>query len=327
MSSHLGDQIIGHATVLHVLEAALKRPAPAYLFVGQPHLGKRLVAERFIAALLANPDISSLTHPDLVVLEVEEGKKQISVEQVREARARLFMRPMLAPRMVAYVSQADRLNESGTNALLKILEEPPADAVFVLSAEDAGQLPATLMSRVVKVPFEVVPKAQIVDALLTRGLSQAEVERRAVKARGRPGLALVVTQLGEEAPSESLNASGGKFVSDFFSAPTLGLRLALIEQLAQACDSSDDPQTVWREVILEAMWAMSRLWTTRLDEATLFGLSLVTAMHFIGSAVSPRLALEAGALRLSGRRVKQELRQLLPVPVPRSLPLIYAPLV
>src|SRR6185369_10150232 len=98
--------------------------------------GKRTIAEQFVRALLGRPidDPYWKAQADLVLLEPEEGKTQISVEQVRDARTRLSMRPMSAPRVVAYIPHADRLNESGTNALLKVLEEPPAGAVFVLVA-------------------------------------------------------------------------------------------------------------------------------------------------------------------------------------------------
>jgi len=134
----LGTGIVGHATVLRILESRLSQPANGYVFFGVPHLGKRTVAERFVSALLSDPTTdyqlqttNSRIHPDLIVLEPEEGKTQVSVEQVRKARARLSERPMVASRCVLFVPDANRMNEEGWNALLKVLEEPPAGARLV----------------------------------------------------------------------------------------------------------------------------------------------------------------------------------------------------
>lgn len=313
-SSSPFDGIIGHATIVRLLSSSLAHPAPAYVFVGRPHLGKRSVAEKFVNALLQS---DQPVHPDLILLEPEEGKKQISVEQVRDARERLSMRPTVAPRVVAFLPTADRLNESGTNALLKVLEEPPAGAVFVLIAEDIGRLPATVLSRSVVMRFGNVSTKEIVAGLVARGVGQKDAEKRAVLSRGCPGLAIE--------PPGSENA-GTSFVRGFFSATTLGARLSRIDELAKTCDASADPNATWRDAILSAMRATGDILPQKSVEATIFGIALVTALKWIGGAISPRLALEAGALRLS-TSPNEEVRRLFPTHVPRLLPLVYGSLV
>lgn len=330
MPPNVFDGLIGHATIARILSAALATPAPAYLFVGQPHLGKRTFAERFVLGLLAGASLSEgrpegvplrldqiRSHPDLVVLEPEEGKKMVSVEQVRDLREHLSMRPLIAPRVVAFIPSADRLNESGSNALLKVLEEPPAGAAFVMVAEDIGRLPATVLSRSVSIPFRIVPRAEIVGGLVEKGFGKTDAERLAASAHGCPGLAILPPE--GERPGEI-------FVRAFFSAKTLGAKLSRIEELAKTCESSEDANAEWRDAILSAMRSTGEILKERSVEATIFGIALATALRFIGSPVSPRLALEAGAVRISSSP-EDEIRRLFPSHVPRPLPLLYDSLV
>jgi len=335
MEAKLFDGLIGHKTIARILQSSIAHPANAYLFVGQPHVGKRAFAERFVGALLESGEwrvesgkwrvesgewkveSGSFVHPDLIILEPEEGKKQISVEQVRDAKERLSMRPMVAPRVVAFLPVVDRLNESGMNALLKVLEEPPAGAVFVMIAGDVGRLPSTVLSRSVSLSFDIVPKMELIEGLIARGMSRAEAETRAMQSRGCPGLAV------EPPETEQV---GSHFVASFFSAKTLGARLRHIEELAKACESSEDANAEWRDALLSAMQSTSEQLTRNPIDAQILGLALLTAIRFIGGPLSPRLALEAGALRLSTSPIK-EVRQLFPSHVPRALPLLYADLV
>jgi DNA polymerase-3 subunit delta' len=314
MESVLGTDLIGHATIRRLLSTWVEHPAPAYLFTGPPHLGKHTFAERFVPLLLGfgSQDPHWKTHPDLVLLEPEEGKTLVSVEQVRAARERLALRPSVSPRVVAYLPFADRLNESGTNALLKVLEEPPAGAVFVLVAEDAGRIPATLKSRSVVVPFTNVPRQEIEEGMLARGLPAVDASRLAMAAHGKPGRALA---------DDAEESSGRRFAQEFLSAKTSGKRLALIDELSKRCDASDDAAAAWRDALQSASETVGE----RLAEDPLvgsaFGIALLTSLGSVGSAVPPRLALEACAVRLS--MDPQLISSFFPTHLPKALPLLY----
>ena len=315
MSSQFFQGVIGHRAIVRILEASLAHPAPAYVLVGQPHLGKRMVAEAFVAGLVGGGALRA--HPDVIILEPEEGKKQVSVDQVRELRERVSLRPMVAQRVVVLIPAADRLNESGTNALLKMLEEPPADAVFVLVAEDVSRLPATVLSRSVVLRFDLVAREEILLGLAARNIPPSEAELRARECHGRPGLAVE--------PSEKKD-SGALFVEDFLQAKTLGARLTFIEYLTKSCDAQEDTTAAWRDVLLSAMRATGASLNEYPLEATMLGLSLVSALRLVGGAVPPRVTLEAGAARLT-THAEGELRGLLPTHFPRVQPLFYKSLV
>jgi len=292
--SEQASQIIGHAVIRRLLRSALENPAPSYLFVGPAHVGKRTVAERFIRELLglSSDDPHWMSHPDLIFLRPEEGKKQVSVEQVRDLRERISLRPSRAPRVVAYVPFADRLNESGTNALLKVVEEPPAGAVFVFVAEDLGRIPGTLRSRSVLIPFSRVSKQEIVDGLLACGTSKADADRLATASRGAPGLALEPV----EGPT-----TGSRFTILFMDARSAGSRLAAIEDLAKTCEAEEDAASAWKDALLQAMQMLEPALTQDPSVAGSLGIALIAALRLTGSsALSPRVPLEACAARLAG---------------------------
>src|SRR5947199_1014160 len=136
-----------------LLSAALAEgPAHAYLLHGPPGVGKRDLALLFAAELLGDhARVERRSHPDLYVLEPLGD--QIRIDDVRELRRDLHMRPFEAARRVYLVFGADTMNEDAADALLKDLEEPPPYAVVVLVAERVGPLPETIRSRCQLVPF------------------------------------------------------------------------------------------------------------------------------------------------------------------------------
>ena len=87
------------------------------------------------------------THPDITVTAPEDGKKNITVAQIRELRLEAYVKPHMADRRVFVIDKADSMNEQAQNALLKVLEEPPGDIIFILIAESAAALLDTIISR------------------------------------------------------------------------------------------------------------------------------------------------------------------------------------
>ena len=86
-------------------------------------------------------------HPDIITIRHLPDKKAINVNQVREMRADAHIRPNEATRKVYILEEADLIQEEGQNAMLKLLEEGPAYAAFLLLAENPGGLLTTVRSR------------------------------------------------------------------------------------------------------------------------------------------------------------------------------------
>jgi DNA polymerase III subunit delta' len=175
-----------------LLSAALQEgPAHAYLFHGPGGIGKRELARRFAAELLADrARVERGSHPDLYVLE--PLGEQIRIDDVRQLRRDLHMRPFEAERRVYLVFGADSLNEDAADALLKDLEEPPPYAVVVLVAERLGPLPETIRSRCQLVPFRRLSEPALRQAIHDRApdLGEEEVTALARVSGGRLGRAL-----------------------------------------------------------------------------------------------------------------------------------------
>jgi DNA polymerase III subunit delta' len=175
-----------------LLSAALAEgPVHAYLFHGPAGIGKRALARLFAAELLGDhARVQRGTHPDLYVLE--PLGEQIRIDDVRELRRDLHMRPFEADRRVYLVLGADSLNEDAADALLKDLEEPPPYAVVVLVAERLGPLPETIRSRCQLVPFRRLSEPAVREAIKARApeLGEQELTALARVAGGRLGRAL-----------------------------------------------------------------------------------------------------------------------------------------
>ena len=170
-----------------LLRAAVSEgPAHAYLFHGPPGVGKRAAALAFAGELIGDAGrVSRRAHPDLYL--VEPVGDQIRIDDVRELRRDLHMRPFEAARRVYLLFAAETMNEDAADALLKDLEEPPPYAVIVLVADDIGPLPETIRSRCQLVPFRRLTERAIREEVAARapGLSAAETTSLARVAAGR----------------------------------------------------------------------------------------------------------------------------------------------
>ena len=199
------DDVMGHAGVIELLAADSASPAQAYLLVGPASVGKATVARRFAALVVCPGDdpgcrrrVLGGIHPDLTLVE-PEGRTALTVDQARGAAAAAVLTPVEAGRKVFLFEEAGLMNDQAANALLKTLEEPTATTVFILVAESADDLPATVASRSRTVVFGRVPDAEVVAALVARGIDPDQAERAAAASGGRPGLALMLATRPEVA--------------------------------------------------------------------------------------------------------------------------------
>jgi DNA polymerase-3 subunit delta' len=175
VSNSIWDTVVGHDEAVAMLKEAVasERVTHAWLFTGPPGIGKLHTARVFAAALncQAGGDGTCDTcrrilrgvHPD-VHLIVPEGDNLL-VEDVRAVREEASRTHHEAPTAVFILDEADRMTEAAANALLKVLEEPPPEVVFVLVARSAEALVGTVPSRARTLPFVSLSLAELTAAL------------------------------------------------------------------------------------------------------------------------------------------------------------------
>ena len=213
------EGIVGNEGAVRLLEGGLAdgHVAHAYLFFGPAGVGKRTVARRFGAALVAGGDAAAEDrarrglHPDLSEIRPEGAFTTIG--QVREILRLASGRPFEGARRV-FILEADTLNVQAANALLKTLEEPEGEAVFVLLAGSREGVLPTILSRAQAIRFNPVPTAEVEEFLRARGVGETALP--AALGRGSVGLAL---RYAEDPELEELRlavfAAGSSVSEDF----------------------------------------------------------------------------------------------------------------
>ena len=168
------------AEAKRLLRAALgEGAAHAYLLHGPAGTGKRRLALAVAAAVLGDEQrVAHGTHPDLYVLE--PVGEMIRIDEIRQLRHDLHLRPFEADRRVYVIVSADLMNEDAADALLKDLEEPPAYALLLLVADELGPLPPTIRSRCQLVPFRRLSGGAVRAYFDERAPGLPEEQRRAL---------------------------------------------------------------------------------------------------------------------------------------------------
>ncbi len=138
--------------------AAHERLAHALLLVGPAGVGKRVFAAALARRLVCEEGRAcgvcrscrlalSDNHPDILPLVRAEGASEITVDSARGLQDFVALRPHIAARRVALILDADHLNRSAANAILKTLEEPPPGSYLVLVSDAPARLLPTVRSR------------------------------------------------------------------------------------------------------------------------------------------------------------------------------------
>ncbi len=214
----------GHAWAVDMLRRHIQRDGVrhAYLFAGAPGLGKRTLALRFAQALNCPQPIAqgvpcgecrdcrqfeAMGHPDLTVVQAEVEGGTLKVDQVREMRRAVVLKPYQSPYRVALFLRFQEASEGAANALLKTLEEAPPHAVLILTAESPEGLLPTITSRCEILRLRPVPVEDVESLLLSRGAREDQARLLAHISSGRPGYALRLLEDGSalEFRDEKLN--------------------------------------------------------------------------------------------------------------------------
>ena len=152
----------------------------ALLITGLEGLGKRQLALALAEGLLCKSPLATAracgecqachlislgAHPDLMIVEPEEGGRQIRIDQIRALNEFLSLKSQYGGHRVGVITPAEQMNLASANSLLKTLEEPSAGAVLLLTASRPARLPATIRSRCQQLPIAAPEPEQARDWL------------------------------------------------------------------------------------------------------------------------------------------------------------------
>lgn len=191
-----------------------------WLVRGPSGIGKSLLVKRLAATLLGAgaPDadehdavmqkVLSGSHPDLKWVKRELNdrgklKQDISVEQLRDLNAFFSLRPALSGWRVGVIDAIDEANRSGTNAILKTLEEPPKNAILFLIDHGTEPLLPTIRSRCQTLNLSRLSKDQTKQVFDLTGQGDALALEL---AHGRPGYGLELASSGGGAAASAARA-------------------------------------------------------------------------------------------------------------------------
>jgi len=318
-------QTVGHDHAIRLLRNSIEtgRVSHAYLFSGPRQIGKATLARDFARALnCLEPDhpcghcrsckkIEASIHPDVQIIELEEGSKNISIDAVRKMREGVALRPFEGRTKVYIIEEVERLSEPAANSLLKTLEEPPPSVVMVLTTLDAASLLPTVVSRCQQVELRPVPPAAVEAALQERhGVDPERARLLATLAKGRMGWALQTASSRNALEKRSellerlLALAGTGRVGRFAYAAELATLHGRDPEAAK--NALEMWQSWWRDLLLSRLGLTELVVNTDLRgrmkmEAASYSVealgrmvrSIQQTMALLGQNVNARLALEA----------------------------------
>ena len=193
----------------------------AYLISGPAGSGRHTLARLLAQAMLCQgasrpcgrcgpcKKVAAGIHPDVITAS-GEGDKPISVDQVRALRADAYVRPNEGERKIYLLEGADRMNAAAQNAMLKLLEEGPDYAAFLLLSENAGAVLQTVRSRCEELSLAPVTPGEALSWLEGRfpGKRREELQAAALDCQGLLGRAVEALEGGGEAGRERRALAG-----------------------------------------------------------------------------------------------------------------------
>ncbi len=283
------------------------RSSHCYLLCGPVGSGKHTLAGILSAALQCEGasvpcgqcsscrKARSGSHPDIITIDDPE-KKTVSVDLIRQLQADAWIRPNEGRRKVYVIPRAQDMTENAQNALLKLIEEPPAYAVFLLLAENAEKLLPTVRSRCAELRLEPVSQAEAMAWLAAQFPDQSReaLESALFRSGGYVGQGAELLRGAFYLPQTL------EFAKAFGEKDLFALTMVLSAMEKQPRPKLQEILTQWRQLLTDAMVTRAGLPGSR--EAAAIGRSRTGADLAAAAALLQR-AQDACAANIGGGHI------------------------
>lgn len=261
------EVLLGNDRLKENLRGALSRGRIShfYLISGPEGSGKKTLTRLLAAALVCtggNKPCGSCSacrkalggnHPDVITVDDPE-KKIVPVELIRQARADLYVRPNEAERKVYILPRGQDMQDPSQNALLKVLEEPPAYGVFLLLTDNPERLLPTIRSRCTELSMQALDDELVFRALRERFPEAGEEEIRAAVSRCAGYLGQGIAALEE---GSSISAQTQAFAASYANRDTIGLLQVLTGMEKWKKDPLVEELQQWKSLLQAALLSRS----------------------------------------------------------------------
>lgn len=188
---------------LKILTGTLKKDKipSAILMSGQKGVGKFLAAINYAKAINclepANFDscdkctsckkTDAAIHPDIHT--IEPTNDEIKIDSIRRLEEVLSLKPFEGRKKFVIIDDSDRMNANAANAFLKTLEEPPDNSIIILISSNEDSLPATIISRCIRIGFSPLPY-EACKKIISAHVEPKDINLYMNLSMGRPGIAI-----------------------------------------------------------------------------------------------------------------------------------------
>lgn len=169
-----------HPRTKQLLANYLSKPGHGLLLTGEDGVGKTFLAQW----------VGSELHKDTLVISPELDRQGISIEQVRS----LYNVTQTGGNLAVILEHADTMNEAAQNAFLKLLEEPPENIVFILTAKSARSILPTIASRAQRIEIVSPPIQDLQEHTKNHSNSKALLHT----SEGKPGILFPLLENSEQ---------------------------------------------------------------------------------------------------------------------------------
>ena len=287
------DEIIGQSFSVKMLQNGLylNKFFPVYLFAGQRGCGKTTTARVFAAAINCEnlpafqtaPDKNPVPclacssclamqtgqHPDFIEID---AASHTGVDNVRQILESCSYMPLIGRKKIYLIDEAHMLSKAAFNAFLKVLEEPPMTALFMLATTESNKIPITVKSRCFQAFFKALPhqdlKAYLISVCQSEGITISNeaiyiiLQEKEGSARDALNLLEQVRSIDQTIDESSMHkALGIVSKKDFLTVVAAVINQkpgALLIALEDINFTTTSPQIIWN-MLLELIRALIRI--------------------------------------------------------------------